>query len=127
MTGFQILALTALGTLLIVTGWMKHRGRLSPRTAYLWIVIWFAAGLTVAIPSMTARVAQWLGVGRGVDLVLYSALLAFLGAYLFINARLRRIEHEITVITRHIALNEASRAEPSDTRAGAGAPPVESA
>jgi len=79
-----------------------------------WFVFWLAVIFLVWWPDFSQRVAEFVGVGRGVDLVVYLAL--FLVFYLIfrIFVRLERIEKNITKIVRKVALDEAENEDKSD-------------
>ena len=74
-----------------------------------WALLWLAAFLLVSLPDTTAFLARILGIGRGVDLVIYvSGVLTF---YLLFRLyeKIDRIEREITEIVRHVALSEEKK------------------
>ena len=67
----------------------------------------------VLVPTreLANQVAALVGVGRGADLMLYLLLLAVYAGALLILAKFRRLEHQITELTRKIALYEAEKKE----------------
>ena len=100
-----ILGLLAL-TLLCFT---VLKSRLATR---LFILAQLGAGVVLVLfPELANRVAALVGVGRGADLMLYLLLLAVYAGALLILAKFRRLEREITDLTRKIALYEADRKE----------------
>jgi len=59
-------------------------------------------------PSGTwTRVANWFGIGRGADLILYGLVVAFLGFVVTTYKRFRDMETRYTRLARRIALDEA--------------------
>lgn len=61
-------------------------------------------------PSQTwTRLARFLGVGRGADLILYGLVVAFLGFIVTTFKRFRQMELRYTRLARRIALDEAPR------------------
>jgi hypothetical protein len=105
MLPIQLLLILALAVALVIT-WRRVRdGVIRPLEAMGWSVIWIAAGLVIALPDTTSVVARLVGVGRGVDLILYAsvALLFFLIFKIFI--KLDRIERQITEVVRKDALS----------------------
>ena len=58
----------------------------------------------VAWPDLTTRAANLVGVGRGTDLVLYLAVLAFSFLSMALYQRIARLESNITQLTRELAL-----------------------
>lgn len=70
-----------------------------------------AAILSVLFPQWLTWLAQLVGVGRGTDLVLYALIVMFLT---FIYTQYRRnivLQRQLTLLSRKIALLEASEQE----------------
>jgi hypothetical protein len=63
--------------------------------------------VSVLYPKLLTHVASWVGVGRGTDLVLYLLFVLVLGFMASTYRRFRDLEHQITVLTRRLALDEA--------------------
>ena len=115
---FQILAVTVLGILLAATIAAVVRGSVSRREGLLGGLIWLAAGVAIAWPKVTVKVAHALGIGRGADLVLYCAVVVMLVGFLLVYARLRRLRREVTLLVRHLAIRDAVSIAPSDKDEG---------
>jgi hypothetical protein len=60
-------------------------------------------------PDLTSRVAQAVGVGRGADVVVYLAVILLFYVIFRIYLRLDRMERDITVLVRRLAVDEAER------------------
>ena len=108
MNLFQYLALPVTGGLLIWNLIRFVRGKQSRVIALLGSLIWLVASIAILSPELTMRVAAFLGIGRGADLVLYLLAIAFLIAIFYIYQRFQRLESTITQLVRKIALMEAS-------------------
>jgi len=54
---------------------------------------------------MTTKIAQWLGVKRGINLVFYCITLFFFFLILKLYSRMRRLENKFTEIVRENSLN----------------------
>ena len=67
--------------------------------------------LLVLFPELANAIANHIGVGRGADLMLYLLVLAVYAGALLVLAKFRRLEHQITELTRKIALYEAEKKE----------------
>ena len=67
-----------------------------------------AAGSSVFFPQVWTFAARLLGVGRGADLLLYITVLAFLGFVATTYRRFRRIEKDMTELSRKVALLTAT-------------------
>jgi len=72
----------------------------------LWTVFWFMVGFVVLLPETTSLVANLVGVGRGVDLVIYISVLILFYLAFRILVRLDKIEKDITKIVRNVALDK---------------------
>jgi hypothetical protein len=75
------------------------------------IVIGFSAVavLLVADPDLSNRIANRLGVGRGVDLIFYLAFPGLLFMILLLYAKTMRQEERLALLTRELALLKAER------------------
>lgn len=66
------------------------------------------AVVAVLFPRLLTQVAQFVGVGRGADLLLYGLTLTFLGYVAASYRRMRTVQQQLTVLTRELALREAT-------------------
>ncbi len=71
----------------------------------IWVIVWVGAGVVVLLPQTTDMAARLVGVGRGVDVVMYLALVSLFYLLFRLYARLEGMEREITKLVRLIALN----------------------
>ena len=67
------------------------------------------AVVAVIFPSIPSELARVTGVGRGTDLLLYGAIVVFMGSSIAGAARSRLAERQITELARKIALLEADK------------------
>jgi hypothetical protein len=73
----------------------------------LLIMILLSLGiLFVILPELSSKIANYLGVGRGVDLIFYISQLLFAFLILKLYAKIRRLEQMITITIRDRAINE---------------------
>jgi len=70
----------------------------------LWIFIWASVIVVVIFPEITAKPAQFFGIGRGIDLLIYGALIFLTYSVYRIYAKIEKVEQDITKLTREIAL-----------------------
>ena len=108
---FQWISLSLLLVLLIYEFALALRGHTRRGFWVLRVSIWIAAGLAIYHPDLTTRLARLVGIQRGADLVLYLAVLFFVGATLYLYARCLRLQKQITQIVRHLAVNEPREPE----------------
>lgn len=62
------------------------------------------AVISILFPQITTRAAQFVGVGRGTDLLLYLLIIAFLSYAVVSFRRMNIMENRITDLSRTIAL-----------------------
>lgn len=89
---------------------LRKRSRLMDRMV---VTVLAATGaVLVASPGTSTALAHLVGVGRGVDLVIYISLLGA-GFFLLLGfSRLREMEQQLTEITRQLALLTAEDRAP---------------
>lgn len=92
------------------------------RTSILDVVVFFfflAAGLVfIAVPGLTTTIAQFLGVGRGADLISYLAIMFFGFVCLKLYEKIKKLEGLIHQMIRDKAINEAESIKASNEQSG---------
>lgn len=91
------------GAVVVLREQVPGQREASRRAAGLLVVV--VGIITVLWPGLTTAAANAVGVGRGTDLVLY--LLVIVSAYwaLATAQRIHRLQRDITVLTRELALS----------------------
>jgi len=79
----------------------------------LLILFALAAAAVVVEPALLSRLARFVGVGRGTDLLLYALAVGFVWFLASYYGRMRALNRQITDLTRALALAEARRTGPS--------------
>ena len=71
-----------------------------------WGLVWIGTASMIIFPDTTSLLAHLLGIGRGVDLIVYLSLL--ISSYLIfrLHLALARLEQAITALVRAIALEQ---------------------
>jgi hypothetical protein len=103
---FQILAVAAIAVaalFMLRGGGARHQA--IRRILMLLFII--AAASSVFFPQVWTYAANFLGVGRGADLLLYFMVLTFLGFVATTYRRFRHLESDVTELSRKLALFEA--------------------
>jgi hypothetical protein len=104
MNAFQYLALSLLLVLAIITVRAGMRGRVRRRIVVFWLLVWITTAICAAWPRATVLIARAVGIGRGTDLVLYCSVLITLIGFFYIYSRFRRVEHDLTLLVRQLAV-----------------------
>jgi len=75
----------------------------------IWAVFWLLVGTAALAPKKTDIVAQWLGVERGADLLVYLSIMALFFLVFKIIVKLEKMDRDITKVVRKNALDEAQK------------------
>ena len=105
MKPIQILLLVGFALVLFLT-----RKQLSPSTKFTgrigFILLSFLLFISIIFPDITSKIAMFLGVGRGADLVVYFTCLGLLGLAALVLSKFRKLDREITRLVRALSLEE---------------------
>lgn|SRR3989338_8846949 len=96
-----------IGIVWVVRRFQKRQ--LTVAGAVLWSLLWVLIGLVALRPEWTNRLADFLGIGRGADVVLYGAIVVIVALLFRISVRLEQLDRAITTVTRELALREHGR------------------
>lgn len=79
------------------------------RTLFLDRIIYIAcalAGIVLVLdPPLTTQIANWLGIGRGADLLFYLFIIVSLFYAVATRSRMRRLEQQITRLVQQNAID----------------------
>ena len=98
-------ALSALLSAILLYAWREHRR--SPAVATLSALATAAGLYFVWFQEHSTRLAELVGIGRGVDLVLYVWVCISLLVLLNLHLKLRAQHELITILARKLAISEA--------------------
>ncbi|MCC7357373.1 DUF2304 family protein [Candidatus Uhrbacteria bacterium] len=76
------------------------------REAVLWTILWVTAAMIILLPQTTTTIANILGVGRGVDVILYASVILLFIALFRLHVIVERLERKLTDIVRAEALRD---------------------
>jgi hypothetical protein len=66
-----------------------------------------AGAVAVVVPQQTDRIAQFVGVGRGADLIIYLVIVAVLFVLIHYFSKFVELEQKVTQLTRELAILRA--------------------
>lgn len=116
MNTFQIVFITFCAVQAALA--LRRFARTRHLTSLAFLGAWTLAIALLLNPGVTTQVAQRVGIGRGVDFVTYSLLIAFLWAHYQHYLRYKRVENEVTLLVRELAIAQASKPADSATPRG---------
>ena len=74
-----------------------------------WLGIWAVAVVAIFYPEATTRFAKLLGIGRGVDVILYVSIAILFYLVFRLHVYLEDIRSEISTLIREISLKEVKK------------------
>lgn len=80
--------------------------KLSSFAFLFWTFVWVAGVVAIFWPSLTTDIARFLGIGRGVDVVLYASIVVIFYLLFRIYIKIEDTEHQITELARKVALKD---------------------
>ena len=107
----QLLLLISLLIAAVVTWRRAKEGVIRAREAILWTCVWIVAAVVILLPETTSIVANLLGVGRGVDLVLYASVVVLFFLLFKTFVSLDKLEKTLTDIVRKEALRDVENVQ----------------
>jgi hypothetical protein len=85
----------------------RYRQELIPKSEILvWIIFWAAVAVAIWWPRGTDIIAQWLGVSRGVDVIVTASLAVIFYLLFQIFSHVHRLQRELTQLVRKLAISE---------------------
>jgi len=106
MVLFQIffLLLSLLGIFVILQ--KKRKDKLGVKGTLFWLLVLILADIVVIKPDLTTTIANRFGIGRGVDFVLYLALIVIFFLLFKLHLKLESLNRDVTEIVRQRALED---------------------
>ncbi|RBQ22560.1 hypothetical protein ALNOE001_17780 [Candidatus Methanobinarius endosymbioticus] len=83
-----------------------HKKKTSLQTFILWVVLWIVLAILAVAPESSTALANFLGIGRGLDLVI---IFAIIGSYYLIfrlYLKLEKMDQDITELVRKISMDK---------------------
>ncbi|EKD80062.1 MAG: hypothetical protein ACD_40C00213G0046 [uncultured bacterium] len=74
-----------------------------------WLLIWTLALVAIFYPDNTTRLARVLGIGRGVDIIIYSSIAILFYLVFRLHVYLEDLRTEISTLIREISLKEIKK------------------
>lgn len=79
----------------------------------VWLAVWVAVGVAAILPHTTEWFARLIGVGRGVDAVIYASIIFIFYLVFRLFVRQERLEQQISLVVREAGLDKFRSDRPS--------------
>ena len=109
ITAIQLLALVFVGFAASRVILRAKDKKISITELFFWLAVWTVLILVVFFPGLTSPAADFIGVGRGNDVIIYVSigLLFYLMFRLYV--KIEEIQQDITQVVRMTAINEKKK------------------
>lgn len=114
----QLLLLSILAATVCLTWYRASKQAIRPFEAVGWTVLWLGAAVLISLPGIASFFADLVGVGRGVDLVVYLSVFVLFLLVFHLHLVHDRIEKSLTELVRHEtlrSLSDVTEKEPQET------------
>lgn len=81
-------------------------GSLSKIGFFFWSGIFSFAIITVILPDLSSRFANLLGIGRGVDAIVYTSIALLFYLVFRLHIFIEDLKHQLTTLIKKLALKE---------------------
>ena len=81
-------------------------GQLNFKESFVWVFVWTLGGIIIFNPGLSVRVSQIFGIGRGVDLVIYTSIIFLYYIAYKMYLKVDNLQKKLKDISTKIALNE---------------------
>lgn len=105
----QLILLIILSCATILTWYRASKQAIRPLEAVAWTVVWLGAAVIICLPGIANFFANVVGIGRGVDLVIYVSIVALFLLVFHLHLVHDQMEKSLTELVRHEALRELDR------------------
>lgn len=82
------------------------KSELSKKATIFWTIFWVAVIVVVIWPDSTQKIADYIGIGRGVDLVIYISVAVIFYLLFRLNVKIENLNRNITKVIRTDALSK---------------------
>ncbi|KAA1259960.1 hypothetical protein LF1_24980 [Rubripirellula obstinata] len=113
MTLFQWLVVPLLSFFLVLELMGLRTGRIRPTVRLLRIALWLTAILLTLFPGLSSQLASAVGIGRGVDLVVYLFMIAASVAWLHMQTQHQKLQRSLVELARAEAIRNPFQGGPA--------------
>lgn len=87
----------------------KQNNKISTIGFLIWFLLWLAVLVVFWQPESTNYLANFLGIGRGADLIVYLSIVIIFYLLFRVFVRLNKIDADITKLTREDAIKNVKQ------------------
>ena len=105
MNIFQIAILLFIGMTIFRLAVKLRKRIFSPGLFIVWLVLWLIIAIFVAQPEWLSHLANLAGIGRGVDLAIYLAIILLIYTQIRLSIRFEEQDRRLSQLVRKLSIN----------------------
>ncbi|MFH1712194.1 MAG: DUF2304 domain-containing protein [Patescibacteria group bacterium] len=113
---FQIILIAFALIAIVKTTRQYKKEKVSVYWFMVWTIFWTLLIIAALVPQTTDLLAKYVGVEKGADLLVYSAVVVLFYAMYRMMIRIERQHQELTDLVRKIAIIEAKKKEDKSSK-----------
>ena len=110
----QIILFTIILLAFLLTWRRARQQAISRAAAIIWSLVWIGGAAVIWRPEVASTLARFVGIGRGVDLIVYGSIIMLLILVFQLHVAHTRLENELTQLVRQQALEKFEREKKSE-------------
>jgi small membrane protein len=83
--------------------------RLSKNEFLFWTAVWLAVIVIAFIPNLTSQVSNLLGIGRGIDLIVYISIIILFYIIFRLYVKIENVKSDVTMLVRKFAMDSKDK------------------
>jgi hypothetical protein len=104
---YILIGIAAIG--IINLGIQLSQKKINISNSIKWFLLWGAIIVVAVDPDVATRVANFFGIGRGVDFVMYAAFIFIFFLIFKILLKINYLDKNITKIINHLAVKDSKK------------------
>lgn len=105
----MVVIIAILAILLVFDRFNKKKTSL--QTFILWIILWVLLAIFAIIPESSTFLANFLGIGRGLDLIFIFAIIGAFYLIFRVYLKIEKLDQDLTKLVRLIAIDNEEKEE----------------
>ena len=102
----QIILVLTVVTIITLLSFRLKAKEIDGRRFLVWLFFWLAVAVVAVRPELTVIIANYVGIGRGADLVIYGSLIFLFYALFKLLIKIEKLEKNLTKLVRQDAIDD---------------------
>ncbi len=86
-----------------------RQGKINTYEMIFWSIVWVAVAIVLFIPQITNPIAEFLNIGRGIDVAVYLSIVLLFYLVFRLYVKVDALNHNLTKVVRETAVKKRDR------------------